>query len=76
MKLPQLSLRDLFWLSIVLLMAVAWWIDDGTLRMGWGMAEESRRNMIATMERMKTEMKANGYQWDPSSQRMVNLDAK
>jgi hypothetical protein len=27
MKLPQLSLRDLFWLVLVCAMGLGWWID-------------------------------------------------
>lgn len=27
MKLPQLSLRDLFWLVLVCALALAWWIE-------------------------------------------------
>jgi len=31
MKLPQLTLRDLFWLVLVLGMALGWWLDRGML---------------------------------------------
>ena len=32
MKLPQLSLRDLFWLVLVVGMGCAWWVDRSGLR--------------------------------------------
>jgi hypothetical protein len=31
MKLPQLSLRDLFWLVLVCAMAVGWWVEKDRL---------------------------------------------
>jgi len=32
MKLPQLSLRDLFWLLLVVAMGCAWWLDHQIMR--------------------------------------------
>jgi len=31
MKLPQLALRDLFWLTALAAVCVAWWLDHRTL---------------------------------------------
>jgi hypothetical protein len=31
MKLPQLYLRDLFWLVLVCALAVGWWVDRSRL---------------------------------------------
>lgn len=31
MKLPKLSLRDLFWLMLVCALAVGWWVDRSQL---------------------------------------------
>ena len=33
MKLPQLSLRDLFWLVLVVAMGCGWWVERQRLRM-------------------------------------------
>ena len=47
MKLPQLSLRDLFWLVLVCALAVGWWVDK---RSAAALAEKSieqeRRNTM------------------------------
>jgi hypothetical protein len=32
MKLPQLHLRDLFWLVLVYALAAAWWVQSAGLR--------------------------------------------
>lgn len=32
MKLPQLSLRDLFWLVLVAAMGCGWWVDRTRLK--------------------------------------------
>jgi hypothetical protein len=32
MKLPQLTLRDLFWLVLVAGMGCAWWVDNSNQR--------------------------------------------
>lgn len=32
MKLPQLSLRDLFWLIALVAMGCGWWVDRSALR--------------------------------------------
>ncbi len=32
MKLPQLTLRDLFWLVLVCALAVGWWVESTGLR--------------------------------------------
>jgi hypothetical protein len=49
MKL-QLSLRDLFWVTIVVAMSVGWWLDRQRL----GVAEE-RRNEVETRAGVLTE---------------------
>ena len=75
MKLPQLHLRDLFWLVVVIGVAIMWWFDHIDLKIGGGMCEESRRAMMATMDRMKLAMENKGYRWEPSSQTMVENES-
>jgi len=45
MKLPQFTLRDLFWLVALAAMAAAWWVDHARL--------EAR---IAFLDKMLSEM--------------------
>jgi hypothetical protein len=43
MKLPQLSLRELFWLVLVCALALGWWIDRSQLvNKYWGQWRDSR----------------------------------
>ena len=60
MKLPQLALRDLFWLIALAAMGCGWWIDHNVTKIGTGMSEESRRAGMATIERMKQAMEGEG----------------
>lgn len=75
MKFPQFTLRDLFWLMLVVGMGLVWWLDHNVLRMGAGMSEESRRAGMVTMERMKLAMEKEGFLWEPSSQTMVKQES-
>ena len=47
MKLPQLHLRDLFWLVLVVALAVGWWIDHLH-------AANRREAVIVHAERIRT----------------------
>lgn len=76
MKLPQLSLRELFLLALIVTLGTMWWIDHNVLKMGIGMSEQTRRAGSATMERMKLAMEKEGYLWEPSSQTMVKQESR
>ena len=47
MKLPQLALRELFWLILVCALALGWWLDQHRL---WLMIEHQARE--AAKQRM------------------------
>jgi hypothetical protein len=47
MKLPQLSLRDLFWLVLVAAMGLGWWLRDGKLK--------------AEIEQLSDQLKSNEW---------------
>ena len=44
MKLPQLSLRDLFWLVLVCALAVGWWVNRRQLLL----ENASQRDLVKT----------------------------
>jgi hypothetical protein len=48
MKLPQFSLRDVFWLFLVVGFACAWWFQEGRIA-------EVRRKLVETEQRLKNE---------------------
>ena len=39
MKLPQLTLRDLFWLVLVCALGCAWWVEHRRLQAAWMRAD-------------------------------------
>jgi hypothetical protein len=70
----KLTLRDLFWLTVVVTMSFFWWIDHNVLLMGTGMCEESRRAMLKTLEDMRHALETSGLQWEPTSKKIVKKE--
>jgi hypothetical protein len=56
MKLPQLSLRELFLLVVIAAMGCGWWLDSGR-RMDYQHAREIRRKL----HYMKGYLESRGY---------------
>lgn len=57
MKLPQLSLRDLFWLVLVSALAVGWWVRDSRISKQLNAAEAE---LEATRAELAAAQSANG----------------
>ena len=58
MKLPKLSLRDLFWLVLVCALAVGWWVERARateLREVAAQAERYKRGMVALVAAIENE---------------------
>jgi hypothetical protein len=66
MKLPQLTLRDLFWLVLVVAMALGWLIDRDQLRVDYNgnlnLVNHARRRV----DELRRAIEGQGYiaQWD------------
>ena len=63
MKLPQLSLRELFWLVLVCALALGWWLDRGKLnaQLQEYQTEEAIRQIHEAIR--KNEVRA--VEWQP-----------
>ena len=65
MKLPQLSLRDLFWLLLVVAVGLGWWIDQDRIR---------RHEQALAGEREKLRIQVQGLQSLPLRRSQAALE--
>jgi hypothetical protein len=63
MKLPQLSLRDLFWLVLVCALGLALWVERGRPKREAAMWEKNARYWRGNAEALATDILAIDPTW-------------
>jgi hypothetical protein len=69
MKLPQLALRDLFWLVLVCALALGWWLERDSLRSQLKTVQEEAAKWKGDAERFAKFLRTlppTGANYDPS----------
>jgi hypothetical protein len=69
MKLPQLILRDLFWLVLVCALAVGWWVEHSSLRAQLKGVQSEAAKWKSDAERCGKyllSLPPTGFNYDPS----------
>ena len=69
MKLPQLSLRELFWLVLVCALALGWWLERASLRTQLNDVQHEAAKWKSDAERCAQyllSLPPTGFNYDPS----------
>lgn len=73
MKLPQLSLRELFWITLVVALSLGWWLDRSVLSARWEALLSSARGISTDNEAMRWAVAAAGYKFEPTGNTSLGI---